>query len=147
MLSEGVGVNSLTLSLRYSWLFRAVLVVLHFVPLAAVFFGSVSVQIALLVGVSALVSAGLLLRHAAKMSSFRLELFDSGEAFLLRSDRSDPVCVLEISVDMGWLIVVSWQDLGTSLYGRAALTCDAFSPEVWRALRVWLKWKVRRSSV
>jgi hypothetical protein len=67
----------------------------------------------------------------------------SGEIWLLdASQRGVQIEVLQDSADLGWLVVLHWQELESSQKGRAALTRDAFTAEQWRTLRRHLRWNL-----
>lgn len=94
--------------------------------------------------------AMLSFRKIRKDWNGHLLLLPSGEAYLrLDHERPEgvPVQVLKNSSDLGWLVVLRWKELESGAMGLVCLVRDGLPKADWRRLRVWLRWKIRNSSV
>lgn len=143
---EGVGESTLTLSLHYRWLLLAILCFAHGLPLLAILPGAVPTWARTLV-LTGVIASGMWHWWGARgRYNVYLDLLTSGEAQLRARGATIPVDVVAPSLDLGWLIVVCWQDLSSEREGRVVVTREAFSKTEWRALKVWLRWRACTAS-
>lgn len=122
----------------------------HALPLACLAGEGVPLWVRWAVPLVVLGFTGLsLLKIRADWSRY-LVLHASGAAFV-RGYSNDPdevpVSILATSSDLGWVLVLRWQDTESGKHGHACLIRDGFGEKEWRCLRAWLRWRIKNSSV
>ena len=128
------------ISAAYSPVLKLLLAVAHVLPVVGAFGTGVPVAVRVLVIVGVLGSAAFQLRRWAGLHGLRLHLLPEGQMQIeMRGQRQD-VQLQSGSVDMGWLVVLAWR-AGGGRVQRCALTRDGVGDEVWRALKIWLRWR------
>lgn len=134
---------SLIIPLRYSPALRAALLATHLFPLVFVWLAHLAMPIS--VGVSLLLagSAFWQLYVIRRRRGWRLLLHAAGHAQLQYSLAQTPaeIHLLSETRDLGWLIVLCWQSEAGGRVERFALCSDGLPAEVWRKLRISLRWR------
>jgi hypothetical protein len=136
----------LVLPLRLSPFLQAALLLMHWLPVCAVWIAPIESWQATGVTLLVCASAGWHIRGAWASWQSRIVLNASGKAQLVRhtdsGDASEDIRILPGSVDLGWLVVLNWRHEETEKTERFALSRESCSVADWRDLRRWLRWQI-----
>ncbi len=130
-----------SLSLGYTRLIRSIALAAHLVPLACVLGAGSSLVVVCGVAGCAAMSAVLTVRRARLLASRFLTVVPRGVSVLgWQGAAPVEVDVQPESVDLGWLIVLVFEERATGRKWRVALTREAAPDGAWHALRRHLRW-------